>query len=105
MERVIVLGLSGCSHCEALSQALKEEKIPFEFIDADVDGKLADRMEALLKTNSYPMVIIERSSGAVYLHRVGTLDEAKESPLGFATKVGCTTTDSTVALIKKYTKI
>lgn len=104
MERVIVLGLSGCSHCETLSQALREEKIPFDFIDADVDSKLADRMEALLKTNNYPMVIIEKSSGAVYLYRVDNLNEAKETPISFATKVGCTTTDSTVALIKKYIK-
>jgi glutaredoxin len=104
MEGVIVLGLSGCSHCETLSKALKEEKIPFDFIDADVDGKLADRMEALLKTNNYPMVIIERSSDSVYLYRVDTINEAKETPVSFGTKVGCTTTDSTVALIKKYTK-
>lgn len=106
MERVIVLGLGGCSHCEALSQSLKEEKIPFDFIDADLkeNSKLADRMEALLKTNSYPMVIIEKSDGAVYLYRVDNFEEAKETPIGFATKVGCTTTDSTVALIKKYIK-
>ena len=104
MERVIVLGLSGCSHCETLTKALKEEKIPFDFIDADVDGKLADRMEALLKTNNYPMVIIEKLSGAVYLYRVDSMNEAKETPIAFATKVGCTTTDSTVALIKKYIK-
>jgi len=99
------LGLGGCSHCEALSQSLKEEKTPFDFIDADVDGKLADRMEALLKTNSYPMVIIEKSGGAVYLYRVDTLSEAKETPISFATKVGCVSTDSMVAILKKYTKI
>lgn len=104
MERIIVLGLAKCSHCETLSQALKEEKIPFDFIDADIDGKLADRLEALLKTNNYPMVIIEKSSGSVYLYRVDILSEAKETPIGFGIKVGCTTTDSTVALIKKYIK-
>ena len=104
MERVIVLGLGGCSHCEALSKSLEESNIPFDFIDADVDGKLADRMEALLKTNAYPMVIIEKLGGAVYLHRVDTLDEAKEVPISFATKIGCPTTDSMVAVIKKYTK-
>jgi len=102
MERIIVLGLTKCSHCETLSQVLKEEKIPFDFIDADIDGKLADRMEALLKTDNYPMVIIERSSGSVYLYRVDTLNEAKVTSIGFGTKVGCTTTDSTVAIIKKY---
>ena len=104
MERVIVLGLSGCSHCEALSQSLKEEKIPFEFIDANVDSKLADRMESLLKTETYPMVIIEKLGGAVYLYRVSTLNEAKESSISYATKVGCVSTDSMVAIIKKHTK-
>lgn len=104
MERVIVLGLSECTHCDALSQSLKEEKIPFEFIDADVDSKLADRMEALLKTNSYPMIIIEKSSGAVYLYRVEAMNEAKESSIAMATKIGCVTVDSMVAITKKYIK-
>jgi glutaredoxin len=104
MERVIVLGLSGCSHCEALSQSLKEEKIPFEFIDADVNDKLADRMESLLKTEVYPMVIIEKSEGSIYLYRAATLKEAKEYPISYATKVGCVSTDSMVTTIKKYIK-
>jgi hypothetical protein len=69
-----------------------------------VDGKLADRMEALLKTEVYPMIIIERSEGAVYLYRVSTVDEAKETPISYATKVGCVTTDSMIAITKKYIK-
>ena len=104
MERVIVLGLSGCSHCDSLVVNLTQEGIAFDFIDADVDGKLADRMEALLKTETYPMVILERPEGAVYLYRVNTIDEAKESPIGFATKIGCVSTDSMVAIAKKYIK-
>jgi glutaredoxin len=104
MERVIVLGLGGCSHCETLTKALKEEKIPFDFIDADVDGKLADRMEALLKTDTYPMVIIEKLTGAVYLYRVSNINEAKETPIAYATKIGCVSTDSMVAILKKYIK-
>jgi glutaredoxin len=106
MEKVIVLGLRGCVHCNALSNSLKEQKIPFEFRDVDLKehSDLADRMEALLKTNSYPMVIIERGEGAKYLYLVGTLDEAKESPISFATKIGCVSTDSMVAIIKKYLK-
>jgi glutaredoxin len=106
MERVIVLGLSGCRHCDSLVVSLTQEGIPFEFKDADLKehSKLADRMEALLKTDAYPMLIIERPEGAIYLHRVDTINEAKESPLGFATKVGCVTTDSRVAITKKYIK-
>jgi glutaredoxin len=104
MEKVIVLGLSGCIHCEALSKSLKEQNIPFEFRDVDLKehSSLADRMEALLKTNVYPMIIIERLSGAKYLYRVDTIDEAKEAPIPFATKIGCVSTDSMVAITKKY---
>ena len=104
MEKVIVLGLSGCAHCNALVKSLTESNIPFEFRDADLKehSKLADTMEALLKTNNYPMVIIEKGSGAKYLHFVSTIDEAKEVPVSFATKIGCVSTDSMVAIIKKY---
>lgn len=104
MEKVIVLGLSRCVHCEALSKSLREQKIPFEFRDVDLKehSSLADRMEALLRTNAYPMIIIEKSSGAKYLYRVDTLDEAKETPIPFATKIGCVSTDSMVAITKKY---
>lgn len=106
MEKVIVLGLRGCVHCNALSNSLKEQKIPFEFRDVDLKehSDLADRMEALLKTNNYPIVIIEKLSGAKYLHFVSTLEEAKEVPVSFATKIGCVSTDSMVAIIKKYLK-
>ena len=104
MEKVIVLGLSGCTHCSALVKSLTESNIPFEFRDADLKeySKLADTMEALLKTNNYPMIIIERGSGAKYLYLVPTLDEAKETPISFATKIGCVSTDSMVAIAKKY---
>ena len=104
MEKVIVLGLTKCAHCEALSKSLEEENIPFEFRDVDLKehSNLADRMEALLKTNNYPMIIIERLSGAKYLYRVETIDEAKETSIPYATKIGCVSTDSMVAITKKY---
>lgn len=104
MERVIVLGLGGCPHCDSLVVGLTQEGVAFDFIDANVDSALADRMEALLKTEVYPMIIIERPEGAVYLYRVSTVDEAKESPISYATKVGCVSTDSMVAITKKYIK-
>jgi len=104
MEKVIVLGLSGCTHCSTLVQSLTKANIPFEFRDVDLKehSNLADRMEALLKTNNYPMIIIERSSGAKYLYRVDDIEEVKETPVAYATKVGCVYTDSMVAITKKY---
>ena len=104
MERVIVLGLGGCPHCDSLVVGLTQEGVAFDFIDANVDGVLADRMEALLKTEVYPMIIIERPEGAVYLYRVSTVDEVKESSISYATKIGCVSTDSMVAITKKYIK-
>jgi glutaredoxin len=106
MEKVIVLGLSGCSHCEALQEGLKKEKIPFKLLDVDLkeNSSIADRMEALLKTENYPIIIIEKLDGAVYLYRVNSINEVKESPIAYATKIGCATTDSMVAITKKYIK-
>lgn len=104
MEKVIVLGLSGCTHCNTLVESLTNANIPFEFRDVDLKeySNLADRMEALLKTNNYPMAIIEGLSEVKYLYRVDNMEEARETPISFATKIGCVSTDSMVAIIKKY---
>ena len=104
MERVIVLGLSGCGHCESLATSLREENISFKFMDADENGKFADRMEALLGVEDYPMVILEDSKESIYLYRVSSLKEAKASSIGLGTKIGCASLDNMVAIIKKYVK-
>ena len=104
MEKIKVLTLNGCKHCKALLSSLEATNIPFETLDADQNSNLADRMEAILKTENYPMIIIERSEGAVYLYRVETLNEAKETPTGYATKIGCTTAESMAVIAKKYIK-
>ena len=104
MERVIVLGLSGCKHCDSLVVSLSQEGIPFEFIDADKDTRLADRMEALLRIDHYPMVIVEKLTGSVYLYRVDDIEEAREGTVAYAKKIGCVSTDSMVAITKKYIK-
>ena len=104
MERVIVLGLSGCGHCESLVEKLNEEKIEFEFVDANDNGKLADKMEALLKTEIYPMVILEKVGSSTYLYRTTSINEAQCSKVGNATKIGCVTSDNMVAIIKKHYK-
>ena len=106
MEKVIVLGLTECKYCEELKEELKKEVIPYKFLDVELkqNTALADRMEALLKTQHYPMIIIERISGSVYLYRADSLNEAKEAPVSFATKVGCPTINSMVAVAKKYIK-
>ena len=106
MEKVIVLGLSGCSYCNALVESLAKANIPFEFRDVDLKehSVLADRMEALLQTSDYPMIIIEGIGNTKSLYRVNTIDEAKESSVSFGTKIGCVSTDSMVAIVEKYLK-
>lgn len=106
MEKVRVLGLSGCSHCEALVTKLTEENIPFQLLDADAkeNSNLADRMEDILQVNVYPLVIIEGSSNATYLHRVDSYEAAKASSVMYATKIGCVSTDMMVDQIKKHLK-
>ena len=105
MVKVIILGLSGCGHCETLASRLEEEKIPFSFLDADKESKLADKLEALLNTETYPIVILEDSIEKTYLYRVNSITEAKTVHwLDGQTKVGCVTIDSMVAAIKQHFK-
>jgi glutaredoxin len=104
MEKVIVLGLPGCSHCKALIEGLDNRGILYKLLDADSNSQLADRMESLLKTNEYPIVIVEGTRGSTYLYRVDSYEEAKSSPVAYATKVGCVSIDSMIEQIKKYNK-
>jgi glutaredoxin len=104
MVKVIVLGLSGCGHCETLINRLKEEKVPFNFLDADKEGKLADKLEALLNTETYPIVILEGLIEKTYLYRVSSINEAKTVNTGQGIKVGCVTIDNMVASIKQHFK-
>jgi glutaredoxin len=104
MVKVIVLGLSGCGHCETLVNRLEEERIPFSFLDADKEGKLADKLEALLDTETYPIVILENSIKKTFLYRVNSINEAKTLNIGEDTKVGCVTIDNMVASIKQHFK-
>jgi glutaredoxin len=104
MEKVIVLGLPGCSHCKALIEGLDDRGILYKLLDADSNSQLADRMESLLKTNEYPIVIVEGTRGSTYLYRVDSYEEAKSSPVAYATKVGCVSIDSMIEQIKKYNK-
>lgn len=103
MVKVIVLGLSGCGHCESLISKLEESKIPFQLLDADKEYKLADKLEAQLDTKVYPIVILENGLEKTYLYRVSSISEAKTIHwLSGETKVGCVTVDNIVAAIKQH---
>ena len=106
MEKVIVLGLRGCGNCNALIESLNEKNIPFEFKDADLKeySSLADRMETLLKTQIYPMVILEGTYSTKYFYLVDTIEDAKETPISYVTKVGCISPEEIATLIEKNLK-
>ena len=108
MEKIKVLTLNGCKHCKALLSSLEATNIPFETLDADQNSNLADRMEAILKVTEYPMVILEAPSGsqysAIYFYRENSYEQAKPTPIGYAVKIGCVSTDMMVDQIKKHLK-
>jgi glutaredoxin len=108
MEEIKVLTLDGCKHCKSLLSSLEATNIPFEVLDANQNSKLADRIEALLKIDQYPMVIMERPSGsqysAIYFYREDSYEKAKATPIGYGMKVGCVSTDMMVDQIKKHLK-
>lgn len=106
MEKVIVLGLRGCGNCNALIESLNEKNIPFEFRNADLKehSTLADRMEALLETHIYPIVIFEGTYSTKYFYLVDSLEDAKETPISYVTKVGCISPEEIATLIEKNLK-
>jgi glutaredoxin len=105
MNEVKVLALDGCNHCKTLISLLEAKNVPFELADENKESSLYDRMEALLKINHYPMVIIERTgSGVVYLYREDVYENTKPTPISYATKVGCVSIDNMVDQVIKYIK-
>jgi glutaredoxin len=103
MNEVKVLALDGCNHCKSLVSSLEAKNVPFEIVNEQENSSLYDRMEAILKINHYPMVIIEGTgSGAVYLYREDSYENAKPTPIGYATKVGCVSIDNMVDQVIKY---
>jgi glutaredoxin len=67
--KVRVLRLGGCGWCEEISKRLVELGIEFESIDADKEEELADRVESLLDTLLYPIIIVERPADTWYVFR------------------------------------
>ena len=101
MKKIKVVRLSGCSWCEALVSQLDNFKLTYESIDADINSDLADKLEDILNTNMYPIVIIDSPITSFYLFRpkdtkgVGLTIISKS-----ITKIGCLTAEEMVTQIK-----
>lgn len=90
MKKVRVLLLSGCSKCDELIDLLNKRSIAYEPIDADRNGKLCDRVEALLNTINYPIIILEDGDQVIYLYRVDDSTSIGKNVLtDTVTKHGC----------------
>ena len=90
MKKVRVLLLSGCSKCEELCNKLDALNIPYESMDADDNSKLCDRVEALLNTVNYPILILEDIENITYLYRVDdSTNLGKHTITDTVSKCGC----------------
>ena len=104
--KVRVLRLSGCGWCEEVTKRLVESNIEFESIDADVNSELADRVESLLDTLLYPIVIVERPADTWYVFRPSREEEInKVVGVGFNNyKVGYNTIIDIVETVEELLK-
>lgn len=101
---VKVLRLGGCGWCKEVVYRLEEAGVKFESLDANEEEELADRVEALLDTLLYPIIIIDRPIDTWYIFRPQNEKEIdKITPIGFKNfKLGCNTIED---LVKNTVKI
>ena len=67
--KVRILRLGGCGWCEEITKQLLDLGIVLEILDANEEDELADRLESLLDTLLYPIVIVERPVDTWYVFR------------------------------------
>lgn len=67
--KIRVLRLSGCGWCEEITNRLDSLGIKFESLDANEEDYLADRLESLLDTLMYPIIIVDRPVDTWYIFR------------------------------------
>lgn len=100
MKKVTVLRLSGCGHCKDLVEALDKAGVKYTSIDADENGRFADKIEEIVNTDTYPIVIIEvEGLFPFYIFRAQTYEEVGEASLKNAVKIGTMSVESMVEVI------
>ena len=101
MKKIKVVRLSGCSWCESLTSQLDKLNLTYESIDANVNDDLADKLEDLLDTVSYPIVGIESPTISYYLFRPkDTKGVGRTIISNSITKIGCLTAEEMITQIK-----
>lgn len=105
MKKVTVLRLSGCRYCEELLSKLDKVNIKYTSLDADEHGDFADKVEDLIGTNSYPIVIVDvQNLFPFFIFRAETIDQVGEASLKNAVKIGTLSIDSMVEITLNYYK-
>lgn len=104
MLKVRVLGLRGCSHCEALVEELHKNQINFTFLDANENGSLADKVEDFLGIEEYPIAIVESGRTSYYVFRGESFEQLNEVASGTVVKKGCFTSGDMASYITKLIK-
>ena len=100
MKKIKVVLLTGCGWCAHLKDILNANNVSFETIDADKEGTLADQLEDLLNTTSYPIVIVETDAMSSYIYRASDVAGVGITSLGSKTeKIGCIDMETMVTQI------
>jgi glutaredoxin len=93
--KIKVLVLKGCDVCKNFIGALNEANLEYTTIDADENDTLADYVESLTGTNTYPMVILEKSTQTAYLYRADDANKLGSSIVGSNEMIiGCFSADT-----------
>lgn len=101
MKEIKVVRLSGCHWCESLTSQLDKFNLTYESIDANINGDLADKLEDLLDTVSYPIVSIEAFNTSFYLFRPKDAKGVGRTVISKSiTKIGCLTVEDMFTQIK-----
>lgn len=56
-----IITLAGCEVCKSLVKSLHFKGVYFSILSAEVNNELCDRVEDLLKTNKYPIAIVNNN--------------------------------------------
>lgn len=76
--KIKILTLSWCEKCEMLKKQLSIERIKYENVDAEINGKFADSIEDKYMTESYPIILLEDGTKVTVLLNETRLENAKD---------------------------
>lgn len=93
--KIIVLTLKGCDVCKNFIGALDKANVEYINIDADENDTLADHVESLTGTNTYPIVALEKPTQTAYLYKADNNNQLGSHIVGSNEMViGCFNTDT-----------